>query len=267
MTNKNLIFLRYIPSFSALFLFFLFQNNGFAITPKYSSTESRSTAKVDMEITVTYNPNPAFIDVEQTTFIKTQADGFSIKNASDPDRYRKIGTTFVTWQPKGVYEVLIYTDNIHRLNLTSTLPPESETPANKAKSVDFFAGINPPKPWPNYLPFPYFIPVKVWVPRTAGPGQDTAPVNPNGSIDPVYWDKDSAEQSYFYVPERMAVDMTIGTYGSYKKVIASTQEGTNPFRLEVTFAIDLSDNNFNNNYTLLNHKKYEGVFYFDLVGN
>ena len=229
---------------------------------------------IGLDITVSYNPNPAFLIVEQTVFVKTKADGFTLKLSADPDRYRCIGTTYVSYQPKGVYEILVYTDNIGRFGLENLLSEPSATPQKKANSVDKFSGLALAEPWGSVTP--YFIPWKLWVLRTAGPGQTTAPVNPDGSIDPIYWEstipdsspaQDNPDLSYYYIPEKLAVDINNGEYGSYKKVIASTADGIKPFRIEVTLGINLSEPNFYHNATNLSHKKYEGILYFDLVGN
>ena len=229
---------------------------------------------IGLDITLSYNPNPAFLTIEQTIFVKTKADGFFIKGTTDPGRYRCIGTTYVSYQPKGVYEVLVYTDNISHLGLESSLPDSSYSAQYRANAVDTLSGLVPAQPWATGRP--EFVPWKLWVLRTACAGQTTAPVYPDGSIDPMYWEstipatyppQDNPNLSFYYIPERLAVDINSGEYGSYKKVVASTGDGIKPFRIEVTFGIDLSHSSFTTNASKLNHKKYEGILYFDLVGN
>lgn len=256
-------------------------NTAYCAEPFFSDGASQTTDSVNLSIEISYNPNPSFLAVEQTDFIRTQANGFGFKTPADPGRYRHIGTTYLTWQSRGVYEIIIYTDNINSLGLQFFLPPEGESPELKSNVVNMFGGLYPPQSiWPAGMPS--FVPFKVWVPKTAGlvnigtdlspnyVAQTTAPVNPDGSVDAEYYNGGTAqnpEPSFGYIPEKLAVDLSVGTYGSYKKVIASTFDKTWPPRIEMTFAIDLANSSITNNYNAYGIGQYEGVVIIDLVGN
>ncbi len=270
----------------------------YAIEPIFNHENEKITVYVDLGIVVSANPNPVFLDVEQTDFIRTQADGFSETWPSNPARYRKIGTTYLTWQSRGLYEIVIYTDNINRLGLNSKLPAETESPTEKANTVDLFTGLHLLYPWEQWVQTspewplwryqfgrPRFWPMKVWVPKTAGlvnigtesePNyvpQLTAPVNPDGSINTEYYNGGTGynpEPSFGYIPEKMAVNTALpvesALYGSYKKVIASIFDKTWPPRIELTFAIDLANETLAFNADLELYQ-YEGTVIIHLIGN
>ena len=246
----------------------------------FTAADSKEQDSVELTVIVNVNPNPVFLSVEQSDYIRTQADGFSNKEESDADRYRMIGSTHLTWQSRGLYEIIIYTDNINTLGLTAYMPPEFVPAAAKQGFVDTYTGLHPLYPWSGGVT-PSFWPIKVWVPKTAGlvnvgtpadpeyVAQETAPVNPDGTIDSEYFNGGTIynpEASFSYIPEKVAVDASVGSYGSYKKVIASTYDKTWPPRIELTFGIDLANSSLDSNASSGFHQ-YEGTVIIHLIGN
>lgn len=239
--------------------------------PFYAQAENHVTSEpLEISIEIQKNHTPMWINVDQTDFMKNQSDGFNIFATNKI--YRKIGTAYASWQASDIYEILIYTDNINELNLSTYVP--LQVPAKvKMLYASKFAGLRLRQPISRPYGQTFFVPFKVWVPRTAGKGQVTAPVNPDGSIDAKYFtslDPDNSEDlSFFYVPEKMAVDDDLAgsTYGSYKKVIASAFDATYPHKIELTFAMDVTNRNIGANIGNALHKKYEAHVIIDLVGN
>ncbi len=246
----------------------------------FTAADAKAEVSLEMAVLISVNPNPVFLAVEQTDYIRTQADGFSNKEESDTDRYRMVGSTYLTWQARGAYEIIIYTDNINTLGLSAYMPGETAPIATKVNFVDTFSGLHALYPWPVGV-IPWFWPIKVWVPKTAGlvnigtPAdpeyvvQETAPVNPDGTIDSEYFNGGTTynpEASFGYIPEKLAIDASIGLYGSYKKVIASTQDKTWPSRIELTFAVDLANSNLDANESS-GFNQYEGTIIIHLIGN
>ncbi|MEW6536667.1 MAG: hypothetical protein AB1454_13740 [Candidatus Auribacterota bacterium] len=229
--------------------------------PIFTQDKSVKKAAVKMEITVNYNPNPVYLMLDQNLIMKTAADGFTPKSGKGDGQYRALGTTYLSWQAKSAYEIIMYTDNINDLGLTSMLPHESQSVSYKTARVEYYNGIYPPKPWKQSNP-PFFIPFKVWVPMTAGPGETTAPIDANGVIMETDWNN-----SFYGVPEKMAIDPAIGTYGSAKKVIASIVTNKAPFRIEMTFGLDLFNSKYASNAVLYPERIYNGKVYVELIGN
>jgi len=226
---------------------------------------------VEISIEIQENNTPMYITVDQTEFIKNKSDGFD-PLALGVNQYRAIGTTYVSWQPSDIYEIIIYTDNINEVGLGSYMDPLWQV-STKVGQVSKRSGLRICQPLIQTYANALFVPFKVWVPRTAAAGQTTAPVNPDGTIDKIYIDptnpETSPDLSFYYIPEKMAVDGRIGTYGSYKKVIASAFDATFPHRIEVTFGMDVTHRNIANNKMngVCNHMRYEGHVVIDLVGN
>ena len=226
---------------------------------------------LEISVEIQKSPIPMWISTDQTDFIRNKSNGFD-PNAYT-NKYRRIGTTYVSWQPSDIYEILIYTDNINELGLNSRFYENQSgwTPAYKELWVSNYSGLRLKPPITGNYYDVYYIPFKVWVPRTALANQTTAPVNPDGTIDKKYIYPDNSEPKddlcFYYVPEKMAVDSNVGTYGSYKKVIASAFDATFPHEIEVTLAMDVTNQFIGGNAIYANHKKYEGHVIFDLVGN
>jgi len=198
------------------------------------------------------NPEPAYIAVcGPNLFIKTQADGFVEKSPDAPDRYRKIGTTYIKWQAKGTFEIIIYTDNYSAIPQNES---ESEWPL---KEVSSCSGLRIPF-W-SFEIVPKFLPIKFWIPENGG--GETAPVKPDLSIDPDAW-----KDMYLYVPEKLAFAQGSNQPGSYKRVIAKTGD-VYPEGMELTFALNLGDEVIEYNSTNLNTKQYTGTVYLNLIGN
>ncbi len=231
-------------------------------------TTNHKTASLDISVEVKTNPAPIFLTIDQTDLIRTQADGFVIGSAKS---YRKIGTVNIAWQPNDLYEIRLYTNNIDQYNLKPAWLDQHIDVQTRITAVSFYTGMHLCEPFPADIWNLPFVPFKVWVPLTALPDQTTAPVNSDGSIERKYYTKtldgDDSSICFFTVPEKWAVDETIGTYGSYKKIIASTMQGTYPYNIELTFAMDLTDNNLISNNSNGFHNRYEANVIIDMVSN
>ena len=255
---------------NSLLLLVLFVFPAFSYAQIEYDNGSVTSDPIEISIEIQENHTPMSISLDQTEFIKNKSDGFDPYAVTGI--YRSIGTTYVNWQPSDIYEILIYTDNINELGLAGFIDPLWPV-GTKVGQVSKRSGLRICEPVLKSYINSFFVPIKVWVPRTAIAGQTTAPVNPDGTIDKDYFDPDEPETSpylsFYYIPEKMAVDERIGTYGSYKKVIASAFDATFPHRIEVTFGMDVTNRNIVNNQTqgISNHIRYEGHVIIDLVGN
>jgi len=224
----------------------------------YSSAQDQMVRKgdakpVNVELKFSINPEPAYITVAGPNyFVRTQADGFVIPAANDDPKYKKIGTTYITWQAKGTYEIIIYTDNYGSI-------PEGSRPAQSKAVMERFAGLRVPDSYWNGSFMPKNLSLKFWYPGIGG--GETAPVNPDASITQANWDA-----FFSYVPEKFAYLTTTSLPGSYKKVIAKTGD-LFPDGMELTFAMNISDPNIYYNHTYIGVSEYIGTVYLNLIGN
>jgi hypothetical protein len=275
--------------------------------------------KLEVTVTFDYSPLEASLSLSQSSFVKTKKDGFELK-ATSQYAGKVIGTAYLSWQAKGLYEIVLYTDNVADIgpiiadafnwdvpNLFETITDKKTRVAKKSTYIESFTGIHPIT-WNTSHFIPGFttvcLPVKVWLLKTAGvlasgEPQETAPVEPDGSIRDIYFRQlytwrtnpvtgvlervvtNEDTLSFYVIPERLAVDSIVALdpsvpasdeYGSYKKVIASTVDASDPKNYELTLAMDLYQGttteptqlktNFTNGY-----KKYVGKIYIDLIGN
>lgn len=238
-----------------------------AINPIFESTDTMQKASVDISIQVQYGTHPVSLSLDNNFIMKTAADGFSEKQEKAADRYRVIGSAYLNWHAKSAYEIIMYTDNIHELGF-SFLLSESLSTSNKIARVGFFSGLMPKElidlSLQGIIPTKIVpgIPFKVWVPLTAGTGETTAPASSNGIISETAW-----KNSFFAVPEKSAVHADVGSYGSYKKVIASIRTNKTYDTIEMTFGLDLNNANFQKNAQIFPDQIYKGKVYIELIGN
>lgn len=242
-------------------------------SPLAQTEPNGSIDSIDISVEIKKSDTPMFLAIDQTEAIRTRADGFEI-GASN--RFRAVATAHITWQPSDIYEIYVYTNNIENLGLKEYLDLDKVDIKSQMARIDTYTGLYPRPPlggtvYLDTLLLRGFVPFKVWVPLTALWGQTTAPVNSDGSIDKKYIAPESDEpQDYlcFYtVPEKLAIDGRIGTLGSYRKVVASAFHGTFPYRAELTFGLDLWNQNLVNNQLHVPHGKYQANVIIDMASN
>lgn len=324
----------------------------------HSQLQPKDNDSLDITIEFDYSPSTVSLELNQNTFIKTSIDGFqmvpnpyinppnnTVLQIGIADRTVKlIGTAQLTWQPKGLYEIIMYTDNITELGFAPFLSGigTTGTPAQrttqKANFADRLTGLYPlytTNPLSVQLPQGFLF-FKAWTQATAARNQDTAP-HVNGAIhprdyygtfllaqeqgrtilhradfdneaffdylkaelDPIYTTEtintirlesqdfaradvlslniltqdelDHLEPSYGIVPEKNAVNRNIpgASWGSFRKIIASTRYYFKEYEIELSFATDLSDPILliNHNATFITEDKYIGKIVIDMLGN
>lgn len=293
--------------FTSLLVISILQQRSVAIAQYTDVTDEKLTLSVEVD----YLPGEMSLELSQNTFVRTRKDGFMPKSSGDTAM--RIGTSYLTWHAKGLYEILIYTDNMEALApyflntfrwvipipLYEDTENKNDRVNQKISHVEAFVGIYPIS-WVmgDFLPYggspTILVPIKVWVSKTAGRMADgspqlTAPVEPDGTIKNIYFkpvkvsDQVINEQnlSFYVIPERRSIDPVISKdpsvpknkeYGTYKKVIASTVDGSDSDNYEITIGMDLYtgtaaepttvQKNWNKGYT-----KYVGKVYIDMIGN
>lgn len=188
----------------------------FAMSQQELPTVSTARKQLDLDIDVAYNSDPLYLTVEQNTFIKTKADGFTIKTSSDPDKFRRIGKTNISWQAKGLYEIILYTDyfgqkllspldfipgGVIPFPLNPDNPTQLKLAINLDKTISKYTGLYPRGgDDPNNGTMTLCVPLKLWTQSTAGPlldgsglAESTAPYTDNtaqtqkGIISRLHW--------------------------------------------------------------------------------
>lgn len=180
-----------------IFIFIILLHLNGANAGNLVSVDNDSTK---ITIDFNYSPEPYWISLTNNTFVKTKGDGFEPKDATSSSRYLRYGTAYLSWHPKGLYEVLIYTDNLTEYDARGILDLDAIdaiTPGSKKQStIDSYSGLHVLFGGWNGNIYKC-VPLKLWCPKIAtnnfsvdyhfNEAQTTAPVRADGSIEPVFW--------------------------------------------------------------------------------